>query len=234
MDSSVESIDGSEIKETLEELVLSGQICKVEISRTPYPWLTPLSEVREDGEGILLLVDQIPDFEKALSASRRREVLIEYLGNDGVPCSFLSRVSAVDTRGIWVEFPERIQRDQKRKFFRLRAPSGTEIFLPGGAGKEEKGKVKDYSIGGVAFLIDKEVSLKPGDQLKNLTLCIPEGRETLKVSVLLAVVIRAEPDFFQGQTFYALEFLRLPEGAKKGLTRHIFEKQRNLVRAAMK
>jgi c-di-GMP-binding flagellar brake protein YcgR len=234
MDSSVESIGGSEIKETLQDLVLSGQICKVEISRTPYSWLTPLSEVREDGEGILLLVDRIPDFEKALSASRRREVLIEYLGNDGVPCSFLSRVSEVDTRGIWVEFPERIQRDQKRKFFRLRAPSGTEIFFPGGAGEEEKGRVKDYSVGGVAFLIDKEVSLKPGDQLKNLRLCIPEGREVLKVSVPLAVVIRAEPDFFQGQTFYALEFLKLPEGVRKEFTRHIFEKQRNLVRAVMK
>jgi c-di-GMP-binding flagellar brake protein YcgR len=136
--------------------------------------------------------------------------------------------------GNWVEFPERIQRDQKRKFFRLRAPSGTEIFFPGGAGAEEKGTVKDYSVGGVAFLIDKEISLKPGDQLKNPRLCIPDGREVLKVPVPLAGVIRAEPDFFQGQTFYALEFLKLSEGVKKESTRHIFEKQRNLVRAVVK
>ncbi|MGE5252587.1 MAG: hypothetical protein ACM3N7_01385, partial [Planctomycetaceae bacterium] len=68
MDSSFESIGGSEIKETLKDLVLSGQMCKVEISRTTYSWLTPLSEIRENGEGISLLVDQIPDFEKALCA----------------------------------------------------------------------------------------------------------------------------------------------------------------------
>jgi len=230
MDSSVEIIRGPKVKEILQNLVLSGQMCKMEISRTPYSWLTLLSEIKEDGEGILLLVDRIPDFEKALSASRRQEVLVEYLENDGVPRSFLSRVIQVDTRGIWVEFPGKIQRDQKRKFFRLRAPSGTEIFFRRDAGKEEKGTVKDYSLGGVAFLINKEVSLKPGDQLKNLRLCIPEGREVLKVSVSLAVVIRAEPDSFQGQPFYALEFLEFPEASKKEFTRHIFEKQRNLLR----
>ena len=234
MDSSVEIIRGPKVKETLQNLVLSGQICKMEISRTPYSWLTSLSEIKEDGEGILLLVDRIPDFEKALSASRRQEVLVEYLENDGVPWSFLSRVFQVDTQGIWVEFPEKIQRDQKRKFFRLRAPSGTEIFFPGGAGKEEKGTVKDYSLGGVAFFINKEVSLKPGDQLQNLRLCIPEGREVLKVPVSLAVVIRAEPDFFQGQTFCAMEFLEFPESIKKEFNRHIFEKQRNLLHRVIK
>ncbi len=240
MDSSVEIIRGPKVKETLQNLVLSGQMCKMEISRTPYSWLTSLSEIKEGGEGgeggegILLLVDRIPDFEKALSASRRQEVLVEYLENDGVPWSFLSRVLQVDTRGIWVEFPGKIQRDQKRKFFRLRAPSGTEIFFPGGAGKEEKGTVKDYSLGGVAFFINKEVSLKPGDQLKNLRLCIPEGREVLKVPVSLAVVIRAEPDSFQGQTFYALEFLEFPESIRKEFNRHIFGKQRTLVRAVIK
>jgi c-di-GMP-binding flagellar brake protein YcgR len=232
MDSSAEIIRGPEVKETLQNLIRSGQRCKMEISRTPYSWLTSLSKIKEDGEGILLLLDRVQDFEEVLSASHRQEVLIEYLENDEVPCRFLSRVSQVDTRGIWVEIPEKIQRQQKRKFFRLRAPVGTEIFFPGDPGKEEKGTVKDYSLGGVAFLINKEVSLKslkPGDQLKNLRLCIPEGREVLKVSVSLAVVIRAEPDFFQGQTFYALEFLEFPEANKKEFNRHIFEKQRNLL-----
>jgi c-di-GMP-binding flagellar brake protein YcgR len=234
MDSSAEIIRGPEVKETLQNLIRSGQMCKMEISRTPYCWLTLLSEVKEEKKGILLLVDRVRDFEKVLSASHRQEVLIEYLENDEVPCSFLSRVSQVDTRGIWVEIPEKIQREQKRKFFRLRAPVGTEIFFPGDPGKEEKGTVKDYSLGGVAFLINKEVSLKAGDQLKNLRLCIPEGREVLKVSVPLAVVIRAEPDFFQGQTSCALEFLEFPEANKKEFTRHIFEKQRNLLRRVIK
>jgi c-di-GMP-binding flagellar brake protein YcgR len=237
MDSSAEIIHGPEIKETLQNLIRSGQRCKMEISRTPYSWLTSLSKIKEDGEGILLLLDHVQDFEEVLSTSHRQEVLIEYLENDEVPCSFLSRVSQVDTRGIWVEIPEKIQRQQKRKFFRLRAPVGTEIFFPGDPGKEEKGTVKDYSLGGVAFLINKEVSLKslkPGDQLKNLRLCIPEGREVLKVSVSLAVVIRAEPDFFQGQTFYALEFLEFPEANNKEFNRHIFEKQRNLLHRVIK
>jgi c-di-GMP-binding flagellar brake protein YcgR len=234
MDSSAEIIRGPEVKESLKNLIRFGQACKMEIPRTPYSWLTSLSKIKEDGKGVLLLVDRVRDFEEVLSTSHRQEVLVEYLENDEVPCSFLSRVSQVDTRGIWVEIPEKIQRDQKRKFFRLRAPVGTEIFFPGDPGKEKKGTVKDYSLGGVAFLTNKEVSLKPGDRLKNLRLCISEGREVLKVSVPLTVVIRAEPDFFQGQTFYALEFLEFPEANKKEFTRHIFEKQRNLLRRVIK
>jgi len=234
MDSSVEIIRGPKVKETLQNLVLSGQMCKMEISRTPYSWLTSLSDIQEDGEGILLRVDRVWDFGEILTASQRQEVLVEYLENDEVPCSFLARVSQVTSRGIWVEIPEKIQREQKRKFFRLRAPVGAEIFFPGSPGKEEKGTLKDYSLGGVAFLTSKEVSLKPGDQLKNLTLCIPEGSRVLKVSVPLTVVIRAKPDFYQGQTFYALEFLEFPDANKKEFTRHIFDKQRNLLRWVIK
>jgi len=234
MDSSAEIIRGPEVKESLENLLRFGQTCKMEIPRTPYSWLTSLSKIREDGGGILLLVDRLRDFEEVLSTSQRQEVLVEYLEDDEVPCNFLCRVSQVEPRGIWVEIPEKIRRDQKRKFFRLRAPVGTEIFFSGSQGKEEKGTVKDYSLGGVAFVINKEVSLKPGDQLKTLRIWIPEGRGVLKVSVPLAVVIRVQPNFFQGQTLYAMEFLEFPEANKKEFTRHIFEKQRNLLRRVIK
>jgi c-di-GMP-binding flagellar brake protein YcgR len=111
---------------------------------------------------------------------------------------------------------------------------GTEIFFQRDTEKEEKGTVKDYSLGGVAFLINKEVSLQPGDQIKSLRLFIPEGKEGLKVSVPSAVVIRAERDFFQGQSLYAVQFLEFPEAAKKEFNRHIFIKQRALVRGVIK
>lgn len=234
MVSPAEIIRGPEVRESLENLIRFGQTCKMEIPRTPYSWLTSLSKIGEEGKGILLRVDPVGDFKEVLSSSHRQEVLVEYLENDEVPCSFLSRVSQVDSRGIWVEIPEKIRREQKRKFFRLRAPMGTEIFFPRSPGKEEKGTVKDYSLGGVAFLTGKEAALEPGDRIENLRLSIPEGRGVLQVSVPLAVVIRGEANFFQGQTFYAVEFLEFPEADKKEFTRHIFEKQRNLLRRVIK
>ena len=135
MDSSAEIIRGPNVKETLQSLIGSGQICKLEISRTPYSWLTAVSEIEEGGRGVLLLVDPIRDFEIALSTSRRQDVLVEYLEGDGVPYSFLSRVSQVDPRGIWVKFPERIQRDQKRKFLPPASPRGNGNLLPQGHGE---------------------------------------------------------------------------------------------------
>lgn len=234
MDSSSEIIGGPKVKETLQNLILSGQMCKMEISRSPHCWLTLPSRMKEDERRILLLVDRFQDFEKTFSACHGEEILVEYLENDEVPCHFLSWISQVDFRGVWVEIPEKIQRNQKRKFFRLRAPVGTELFFPGDEGKEEKATVKDYSLGGVAFLTSKKANLEPGDRIENLRLCIPEGRGVLEVSIPLAAVIRAKPNFFQGQNFYALEFLEFPEGYKKKFARHIFEKQRNLLRRVIK
>jgi c-di-GMP-binding flagellar brake protein YcgR len=234
MDSPAEIIRGPEVKEALENLILSGQTCKMEISRTPHCWLTLPSRMKEDDKGILLLVDRFRDFEKIFSGFHGEEILVEYLENDEVPCRFLSRISQVDFRGVWVEIPEKIQRIQKRKFFRLRAPVGTELFFPGNEGQEEKGTVRDYSLGGVAFLTSKEANLKPGDRIENLRLCIPEGMGILEVSIPLAAVIRAKPNFSQGQTFYALEFLEFPEAIKKEFTRHIFRKQRNLLHRVTK
>jgi len=234
MDSSAEIIQGWRVKDTLRALIFSGQMCKMEISRTPYCWLTLLTEVKEDREGNLLLIDRVPDFEKALSSSRRQEVLVEYLENNNVPCNFISRVARVDAQGIWVELPEEIHRIQRRMFFRLRAPVGTEIVFYVRPEVEVRGTVRDYSLGGVAFLIGKEVILKPEDQLKGLQLRIPDGVNRLDISIPLAVVRRAQADFFHGDNLYALEFLEYSESARKGFNQHIFEKQRSLLRRVKK
>jgi c-di-GMP-binding flagellar brake protein YcgR len=234
MDSSAEIIQGLKVKDTLRSLISSGQMCKMEIFRTPYCWLTLLTEVREDRQGDLLLIDRVPDFDKALAASRRQEVWVEYLENNNVPCNFVARVVRVDAQGIWAELPEKIHRIQRRKFFRLRAPVGTEIVFYVKPEVEERGKVRDYSLGGVAFLIGKQVILKPGDQLKGLELHIPDGENRLNIPISLAVLRWAQPDFFHGDTLYALEFLEYPEAAKKGFNQHIFEKQRSLLRRVKK
>jgi hypothetical protein len=230
VDSFAEIIKGPKIKEILYSLIVSGKMCKMEVSRTPFCWLTVLSEVREEGGKNILLIDRIPDFEKAHSTSGCQEVLVEYLENGGIPCNFTARVNRIDGGGIWVDFPEEIRRVQRRTYFRLRAPAGTEIVFQAEPGKNEKGLVRDYSLGGVAFLIGKRVNLKPGDRVKDLLLRIPEGSDWLTIPLPQGVVKRAEPDFYQGQTLYALQVLELPESTRHVLNQHIFEKQRLLLR----
>jgi c-di-GMP-binding flagellar brake protein YcgR len=129
-----------------------------------------------------------------------------------------------------VDFPGEIRRVQRRTHFRLRAPAGTEILFQAEPGQNEKGVVRDYSLGGVAFLTGKRVSLQPGDRVRDLLLRIPEGVDWLAISLPQGVVKRVEPDFYQGQTLYALQILELPESTRHVLNQHIFEKQRSLLR----
>ena len=223
-----EIISGENVTQLLRNLISSRRLCKVRIPNTHYCWITLLSGMQEEGQSSLLLIDGLPAIERALSVSKEKEVAVEYQEPGGILCHFHSRVVKKSPQVIWVERPEAVYRVQRRTYYRLKAQGGTEIRFCLEPGKEEKAKVRDYSLGGIAILTENRLALKPDDQLKNLELKIPEEGGWLVFSIPLAVVRRT--DRSEDAFLYGLEFLQLPDPVRKKLARHIFEKQRLLLR----
>jgi c-di-GMP-binding flagellar brake protein YcgR len=223
-----EIISGEKVTDLLNSLITSRHMCKVRIPNTHYCWITLLSDIKEEGQSSYLLIDGLPALGRALSVSRQKEVAVEYLDGGGILCHFQSRVVKSFPEIIWVECPEVIYRVQRRTYYRLKAQAGTELVFRRQGEKEEKVNVRDYSIGGAAFSAGKSLCLKTDDQLCDLRLRIPEGGDWLTFSVPLAVVRRVESS--AGAFLYGLEFLEMPESTRKRLARHIFEKQRLLLR----
>jgi hypothetical protein len=161
-----EIITGPNLIGMLQAWIDSRRMGKMEILQTPFSWITILLGFQKKGNSEYLLVDSVPNFESSLSRSPSQEVVFEIL-ESGILCKFRSRVIRYQSQAIWLELPGSIQRIQRRAYFRVRATSKAEIIFRI-AGKKEKAQVRDYSLGGVSFLMESHQQINPGDEVTNL------------------------------------------------------------------
>ncbi len=230
MEQSTEILSGSRALEILEFLAGSRRMCKIEFPHTDFCWLSILLYIQKEDYETYLVFDGLKGFESILTRFPDREVRVEYLEIDGIPCHFHSQVIRSEPKEIWLSFPKEVHRIQRRIFYRLKALAGTEITFDIDSEKQVKGKVRDYSLGGVAFLADQPLELKKDDRVENLCLRVPSGRDWFIVHVPTAVVRRVEKEPLNGSYLYALQFLDLAGPMRNCLTRHIFEQQRSQLR----
>jgi hypothetical protein len=227
-----EIISGQKLVEMLQTLIDSRHLCTIEISQTRFSWMTILLSIQKDGPSHFLLVDPVARFERVLSRFPSREVSFEFLEN-GILCKFSSRVVRCDPQAIWLEFPDFLYRNQKRAHFRVEASSNEEIAFRA-AGKEEKAPIKNYSLGGVSFYIESHLELNTGDELRDLILILPKGMSMLSYPISLAVVRRIAMQSGDKKKLCALQFLKTERVIQEELGRHIFEKQRSIIRRLRK
>ncbi len=229
MKEAAEMITGQDLLSTLRDLVRSRKICRMEIPGTDFSWFTLLLGLEKKRNASFLFVHRVPGFEKALRRSSEPVIAFEFLESGGIPCRFRTYVSTFDSRSIRVEVPEVIQRVQRRSFFRMKAPLGSEVLFRGNPGGEERGTVKDYSLGGAAVLVSPHSPKGIGERIEDLLLRIPREKESFDIRVRLALVRRISTDI-SGRLLCALEFIEMEEGERESLWHHLIEEQRSSIR----
>jgi c-di-GMP-binding flagellar brake protein YcgR len=222
-----EIITGPNLIGMLQAWIDSRRMGRMDIPKTPFSWITILLGIQRKGNSEYLLVDSVPNFESSLSRSPSQEVVFEIL-ESGILCKFRSRVIRYQPREIWLELPGSIQRIQKRAYFRVRATSKAEIIFRI-AGKEEKARVRDYSLGGVSFLMGSHQQINPGDEVTDLILTLPQGKAVVSYPIAQAIVRRIDEHFEGRGRFCGLEFLKLEKTTQQKLAQHLFEEQRLLL-----
>jgi len=216
------------IIDTLRPLIASRVRCKMEIPRTHENWITLLLEIRNIGSTYHLLIDNLAGFEAALSMFSDREVSLEFTEKGGVPCRFNTRIIACNPREIWAELPRVIYRIQRRQYFRVEAPLGTEItFLTESSTERKRAKVKNYSAGGVAFFMENDWKLNVGNGLTEIHLNVPEGKEMIRFQIAKAAVRRVESESSHSrQALCAIEFTEIPGQTRNQIFSHVLQQQR--------
>jgi c-di-GMP-binding flagellar brake protein YcgR len=204
----------------------------MEIPRTPFSWITILLGIQSEGNSDILLVDPVPNFESMLSRSSGQAVSFSVMEN-GISCTFTTRVTRCHPQAICLELPSSIQRIQRRAYFRLTASSKAEIIFRV-AGKEEKAKVRDYSLGGISFFMASQQKLNPEEELTDLILILPQGKAVVSYPISQAIVRRIDEHFEDKKRICALKFLKLEKKTQQELARHMFEEQRFLLRGGRK
>jgi len=212
----------------LRPLIASRVMCKMEIPRTHESWITLLLEIRNIGNTYHLLIDNVAGFEAALSKFSDKEVSLEFAAKGGVPCRFNTRIIACNPREILSELPRVIYRIQRRQYFRIEAPLGTEItFLAESSKERKKAKVKNYSAGGVAFFMENDWKLNVGDRLTEVHLDVPEGEGMIRFQIPKVAVRRVESESsYSGQALCAVEFTEIPGQARNHIFSHVLRQQR--------
>ena len=216
---------------TLRPLIDSRIVCKMGIPRTRQSWITLVLEIRKDGNAYHLLIDRVAGFEKVLSKSPDKAVSLEFTDKVGVPCWFYTRVIA-SHKEILSELPEEIYRIQRRQYFRIEAFLGTEItFLAASSTERKKANVKNYSAGGVAFFMEKDLKLNVGDLLTDILLNVPEGGEPVRFHILKAAVRRIEPgSLYDVKALCAIEFIEIQRETRNNILSHVFRQQTVMIR----
>jgi c-di-GMP-binding flagellar brake protein YcgR len=224
-----EIISGNkDVIDTLQSLIDSRVMCKMEIPNTDQSWITLLLEVRNVRNAYHLLIDSVSGFEAALSTLPEKEVSLEFKDRAGVPCRFHTKIIACNPKQILSDLPREIHRIQRRKYFRVEAHLGTEIsFLDGPSTARKKAEVKNYSGGGVAFFLQNDLNLNVGDSLTDLYLNVPEGGKQIRFCIPKAAIRRIESESsVPGKSLCAIEFTEIPEETRNDITSHVFRQQR--------
>jgi hypothetical protein len=214
--------------DTLQSLIASRVVCKMEFPRTDRSWITLLLEIRNVGNAYHLLIDNVAGFAAALSKFPEQEVSLDFTEKGGVPCRFHTRIIACLPREILAELPKAIHRIQRRQFFRVEAPLGTEItFLAESSTERKKAKVKDYSAGGLAFFMEKDWKFNVADGLPDIHLEIPEGQGVIRFQIPRAAIRRIEPEALtRTKALCAIEFTEIPGPTRNNIFSHVLRQQR--------
>jgi len=232
MEQPAQLIQGGDIPLILQSVIKSRQRVRMEIPRTNYSWITLFLGFETGPGGPWLTIDQVAGFDQALRLSRNQTIAVSFYDRTGVPFNFSTEVHFSRPKEIWVELPRMLYRVQRRAFYRIKASLGMEVMLRDLVDQEYTARVKDYSMGGVAFY--KELGeqwfkeLKTDVKLQDNALLLTRGDKMLTIPIPLAEIRRIvgiPPDTVQG----ALEFLQMPESSRTQLERLISEQQRLVI-----
>lgn len=232
----IESIQGKTRFAVLEQLKKNKTLIQLRLLGEDYERLTVIIDIRVKKNTSFFIIDYPEDFKEAVTDLDAWKFQFEFKGEDKLQYIFTTSGGQISEDGVWLEFPEIIERKQKRKHFRIEVPPGTKIYLKVGSIKREI-DVINVSLGGVFGVLvgvkkedKKKAILKAGKTLKHIQLEFPSLEEERRVHIKKARVIRTEKNPQTNRYQYAIQFTDIENDEENALTQHIYQLQREFLR----
>lgn len=199
-------------------------------------WSAVAIDLRTRRRSLYLVIADNQALRSTLIDSPEIELSMAFTDRNNVPHACEIRRHRLTKSDIWLEIPETIERYQRRKIFRLEAPSGSELKLNIG-GEAHSLLLIDVSINGALGLLSH---LKPaleipapgrqGETIENAVLIFQTKSGPRRVHIAECTIRRLEPHDATGKMQYALEFTAIDEKNEQLLTKMIYEFQREYLR----
>lgn len=231
-----EKIEGRRILRLFEELRNNQTLLRLHLSQKNYSHLTRVLDLRKQKKDTFFLIDYPPGFRETSADTDACFLDFDFTDKDNVNYFFSTRGGEIFNKKLWIKLPQIVNRKQRRKLYRLAAPSGTKLYICLHSKRYEL-KVIDISLGGSLGVL---VGIRHGDQqdpilsytgiFENVEVIFPPEEEDLRVTIKSAKVKRLGENPLTKQLEYALQFLDIDQTHEKILTDLIYRFQREFLR----
>lgn len=233
---SLEKIQNKRRINIFNKLQEDKTLLKMHVLGKSYERLTVVTDIRIKNGTPFFLLDFPDDFHQVVDDVKKSRIHFEFLGKDRIKYNFRTSGGEISGDKIYIKLPEVIERQQRRKHYRLSPPVGTKIYVRKNRLAFEL-NVINISLGGAlcATINAKNrggngIELQPRNTLKNLSLVFSLETESLAVFVKKAVVKRIEKDPKTFRENCALQFVDVEKEEEKALNEFIYRFQREFLR----
>ena len=226
-------INGKKRFALFDQLQKDRVVVKLTLLGEEYERLTIITGVSTENGTPYVIIDIPTGFRETFQYDKKKKVLFDFVGKDKILYSFRTVVGRINENDIWMEFPEFIERVQRRRFYRIAPPVGTKIYFEVDFRKYEAGVV-NLSEGGLLITqseqFQKEVKLSDGEYVKNINLICEEQRLRFQIGIKKGVIKRRAKNPNTSRYTYAIQFIGIEDREKKELQDWIFRVQREFLR----
>ncbi len=239
--SEIEKIEGPRILGLFKELQQEGTPLKLYLSDAAYEHLTCVVDIQTQKKNIYFLIQYAQDFENIMLNSRDDRLFdFEFTGQDGVKYLFHTQASRLFKGKIWLELPQVVEREQRRKQFRISVPSGSKLFFRLNSKRYEL-EVVDISAGGSLAILGGPPNRAIQDQnllrvkhLQDVELVFLPDNENIRVIIHSCEIKRLGRNPVTNQYEYGLEFQEMDKPNTKKLNHLVYRFQREFLRKRLR
>lgn len=227
-----EKISGKKIFDILEHLKKSHAILNIHVMGTDFEGLTIILGV-SDGEQPRFFIDYPGGGNSPVPLSVGKKCYFEFSDEDKIKHSFKTTVHSIFGKRIKFNFPEFIERSQRRKAFRIPVPSGCRLVYSNSNDQYEF-DVMNVSAGGLLVSLKTTYYnsgiLFKGNKLKGLVLSSKQQDISVKINIQAAEIVRLEKIDGSERTNYGLKFIEIDKKEEDKLKRFIYYCQRRILK----
>jgi c-di-GMP-binding flagellar brake protein YcgR len=231
-----EKIQGTTITQLFNALVQDKTLLKLTLLETDYQNLARVVGLVRRHNTPHFVIDIPEGFEKAATQLDICRIQFEFSGIDHIRYAFTAVGNKIAGKRIYVKMPHELERQQRRKLFRIDAPAGTRLCFSEGAHQYDM-EVLNISIGGsLAALVSSQRSalqnspFAVGQRLENVALIFPAEIMQQPIQIDAVQIKRIEKDSEAGRYEAGFEFCKIGHSEQKRLTDLIYKLQRQHLR----
>lgn len=238
--SEIEKIEGQRILRLIEELQQEGTPLKLHLPDRGYDHLTSVVDIRTQKQDCFFLIQYAQGLEDIILKTDRRSIDFEFTGKDNIKYVFRTRVTRIFNGKVWLKLPQVVTREQRRKQFRISAPTGSKLFFRLDTRRYEL-EVVDISVGGSLGILGgapdtaiQDRNLLQVKHLEDVELVFPPASENLRVIIHRCEVKRLGRNPVTNQYEYGLEFQEIDQANTKKLNNLVYRFQREFLRRRLR